>query len=605
VSRTPIADHALLSDCRSAALVTKVGSVDWLCAPRFDSPSVFGRLLDEDAGHWSIRPATDHNVSRSYRDRTLVLETTFSTDSGRVTVIDAMASGANRSGHDLAESPSRTLLRVVECREGEVEMEVEYRPRPEYGLVWPVLDRARGGIAARGGAELLALSTPVPLEIGNESVAVARFTVREGDHVGFALQHRSTWEERPAFLTQKEIDAQLEETTEAWRTWSTYHQNYEGPWEDLVYLSGTVLQGLTFRPTGAIVAAPTTSLPETVGGIRNWDYRFAWIRDASLTLEALWVAACPDEAKDFFASMAGAVASQLQRRIPIQIMFGVGGERDLTERELPHLSGWRDSRPVRIGNAAWQQGQLDAYGEVLNAAHRLADQLGELEAMTREFLVGAADAAAERWKERDHGLWEMRDEPRHFVHSKLMCWVALDRAVALADRIGGEDRVESWTDRREEIRTAILEQGWSEKAGAFAQSFGSDALDASSLVMPIVGFLPADDPRMRSTIEAVAERLTDERGLVYRYLADDGLPGDEGTFLLCTFWLAEAWALAGETARAREVFERAISYVNDVGLLAEEVDPNTGEHLGNFPQGFSHVGLINAAWAIAQAERRP
>jgi alpha,alpha-trehalase len=604
VSRTPIADHALLSDCRSSALVTRAGSVDWLCVPRFDSPSVFGRLLDDDAGYWSIRPTSDSEVSRRYRARTLVLESTFRTDAGRVTVIDAMASGPNRSGHDLAESPPRTLLRVVECQEGEVEIELEYRPRPEYGFVWPVLDRVDGGIAARGGAELLALSTPGSLEIGEGSVATARFTVRKGDRVGFALQHRSTWEERPAFLSQREIDAQLEETTDAWRTWSTYHQNYEGPWEDLVYLSGTVLQGLTFRPTGAIVAAATTSLPEEVGGIRNWDYRFAWIRDASLTLEALWVAACPDEARDFFASMAGAVASQLQRRIPIQIMFGVGGERDLTERELSHLSGWRDSRPVRIGNAAWQQRQLDAYGEVLNAAHRLADQLGELEPGTREFLVGVADAAAERWEERDHGLWEMRDEPRHFVHSKLMCWVALDRAIALADRIGGEDRVEAWTARREEIRTAILEQGWSEKAGAFAQSFGSDALDASSLVMLIVGFLPADDPRMRATIEAVAERLTDERGLVYRYLADDGLPGGQGTFLLCTFWLAEAWALAGETARAREVFERAISYVNDVGLLAEEVDPNTGEHLGNFPQGFSHVGLINAAWAIAQAERR-
>jgi alpha,alpha-trehalase len=603
VSRTPIADHALLSDCRSAALVTRAGSVDWLCVPRFDSPSVFGRLLDDDAGHWSIRPTTEHSVSRSYRDRTLVLETTFRTDTGRVTLIDAMASGTNRSGHDLAESPPRTLLRVVECEEGEVEIEVEYRPRPEYGLVWPLLGSDDGGISARGGADLLALSTPVPLEIGAESVATARFTVREGDRVGFALQHRSTWEERATFLSQKEIDAHLEETTEAWQTWSTYHQNYEGPWEELVYLSGTVLQGLTFRPTGAIVAAATTSLPEEVGGVRNWDYRLAWIRDASLTLEALWVAACPDEARDFFASMAGAVASQLQRRIPIQIMFGVGGERDLTERELPHLSGWRDSRPVRIGNAAWKQRQLDAYGEVLNAAHRLADQLGELEPGTREFLVGVADAAAARWEEKDHGLWEMRDEPRHFVHSKLMCWVALDRAIAMADRIGGEDRVPPWTAVREEIRTAILEEGWSEKAGAFAQSFGSDALDASSLVMPIVGFLPADDPRMRSTIEAVAERLTDERGLVYRYRSEDGLPGDEGTFLLCTFWLAEAWALAGETTRAREVFERAISYVNDVGLLAEEVDPNTGEHLGNFPQGFSHVGLINAAWAIAQAER--
>jgi GH15 family glucan-1,4-alpha-glucosidase len=604
VSRTPIADHAVVSDCRSAALVTKAGSVDWLCVPRFDSPSVFGRLLDDEAGYWSIHPTSEAEVSRRYRERTLVLETEFRTATGRVTLIDAMASGVNRTGHDLAESPPRILLRVVECQEGEVEIEFDYRPRPEYGIVWPILHPADEGISARGGADRLALSSPVALEIRGESSATGRITLHKGDRVGFALQHRSTWEERPSFFTQEEIDAHLSETTEAWRTWSTYHQNYEGPWEDLVYHSGTVLQGLTFRPTGAIVAAATTSLPETVGGIRNWDYRFAWIRDGSLTMEALWTAACPDEAREFFSSMAGAVASQLQRKVPLQTMFGVGGERDLTERELPHLAGWRDSRPVRIGNAAWEQRQLDVYGEVLSAAHRLEDQLGEVEEGTREFLVDMADAAAQRWKEKDNGIWEVRDEPRHFLYSKLMCWVALDRAVALAGWMGAEHRVDTWTAGREEIRAAILEQGWSEKAGAFAQSFGSDALDASTLVMPIVGFLPADDPRMRSTIEAVAERLADERGFVYRYLAEDGLPGKEGTFLLCTFWLAQAWALAGETARAREVFERAISYVNDVGLLAEEVDPQSGELLGNFPQGFSHVGLINAAWAIAEAERR-
>jgi alpha,alpha-trehalase len=359
---------------------------------------------------------------------------------------------------------------------------------------------------------------------------------------------------------------------------------------------------LTFRPTGAIVAAPTTSLPEDVGGMRNWDYRYAWVRDASLTLEALWVAACPDEAREFFGWMAGAVASQLRRGIPLQIMFGVGGERDLTERELQHLRGWRDSRPVRIGNGAWNQRQLDVYGEVLGAAHRLVEQLGELEPGTREFLVGVADAAADRWRERDQGIWEIRDEPRDFVYSKLMCWAALDRAIALAGHLEAADRVEGWNRSREEIRAAILEHGWSERAGAFAQSFGSDALDASNLVMPIVGFLPATDPRMRSTIEAIADRLTDERGLVYRYLAEDGLPGQEGTFLLCTFWLAQAWALAGEVARAREVFELAAGHVNDVGLLAEEVDPATGELLGNFPQAFSHVGLINAAWAITRAE---
>jgi alpha,alpha-trehalase len=285
-------------------------------------------------------------------------------------------------------------------------------------------------------------------------------------------------------------------------------------------------------------------------------------------------------------------------------MFGVGGERDLTERTLDHLAGWRESRPVRIGNGAWSQCQLDVYGELLSAARRLREQLGELDHTTRAFLVEVANAAAARWQEPDQGIWEVRGGPRHFLYSKLMCWVALDSAIALADQIGAEDSALDWIATRERIRQAILEQGWSDGAGAFTQAFGSDDLDASALMMPIVGFLPADNPKMKATIDAIAERLTDKRGLVYRYLAHDGLEGSEGTFLLCTFWLAQAQALAGEVERAKATFERAIAYVNDVGLLAEEVDPATGELLGNFPQAFSHIGLVNAAWIISQADRQ-
>jgi GH15 family glucan-1,4-alpha-glucosidase len=397
----------------------------------------------------------------------------------------------------------------------------------------------------------------------------------------------------------------LDETERAWLRWSEAHQAYDGPWADLVYHSGSVLQALTYTPTGAIVAAPTTSLPEDVGGMRNWDYRYAWVRDASFTMEALWVAACPDEALDFFSWMAGAAASQVRLGEDLQIMFGVGGEHDLTERELPHLEGWRGSKPVRIGNGAWSQRQIDVYGELMGAAYRLRDQLGDIDEQTRSFLGDVADTAATRWVEKDQGIWEVRDEPRDFVYSKLMCWSALDRAVEMADLLGADDaRADGWGRARDEIREAILTRGWSDEAGAFTQSFGGSTLDASNLVMPVVGFLPATDPKMLATIEATAEHLTDERGLVYRYVADDGLPGGEGTFLLCTFWLAQAWALAGETGKAREVFERAIAYVNDVGLLAEEVDPATGELLGNFPQAFSHIGLINAAWAITEAERR-
>ena len=389
-----------------------------------------------------------------------------------------------------------------------------------------------------------------------------------------------------------------------WRSWSAIHQTYEGPWRDLVHHSGRVLQALTFAPTGAIVAAPTTSLPETIGGERNWDYRYTWVRDASLTMEALWVAACPDEANKFFGFLADATASQLQRGTDLQIMFGIGGERDLSERELPQLAGWRASRPVRVGNGAWNQRQLDVYGELLGAAQRLVDQLGELDPVTRQFLAAAADTAASRWKDKDQGIWEIRGEPRDFVYSKLMCWVALDRAIALAPQLRAGDRVQGWAAARAEIRAAILERGWSERAGAFTQAFGGDDLDASNLMLAITGFLPADDPRMKATIDATAARLTDERGLVYRYLAHDGLAGEEGTFLLCTFWLAQAQALAGEVDQATATFERAVAAINDVGLLAEEIDAGSGEMIGNFPQAFSHIGLINAAWAITQAQQR-
>jgi GH15 family glucan-1,4-alpha-glucosidase len=602
VTRTPIADYAVLSDCHSAALVSKEGSVDWLCFPRFDSPSVFARILDADAGHWSIRPTGDAEVNRRYRERTLVLETTFRTPSGIVVLTDAMATGANE-GHELGSRAPHVLLRHVRCEDGEVELEMEWGPVAEYGLVYPLLWSSDGEVGARAGADLFLLSSSVPLEV-RRSEASARFTLRAGEIAAFAMDHGLSWRQEPRAYSLEEIEGMLQETTEAWSNWSREHQAYDGPWLDLVYQSGTVLQGLTYYPTGAIVAAATTSLPETVGGLRNWDYRYAWVRDASLTLEALWVAACPDEAYRFFEWMGGASAALTHYGSDLQIMFGVGGEHDLSERELPHLRGWRDSRPVRVGNGAWDQKQLDVYGEMLAAAHRLRERLERLGPTGRRFLADLADAAAARWREGDNGIWEIRGDAQDFTYSKLMCWVALDRAIELAELLPSEGRVDGWRQARDEIREAILEHAWSEEAGAFAQAFGSKDLDASVLQIPIVGFLPADDPRMLATIDAIEERLTDDRGLVYRYVAHDGLPGEEGTFLLCTFWLAQAQAMAGRVDAARATFERAVAYVNDVGLLAEEVDPGTGELLGNFPQAFSHIGLVNAAWAITEAERR-
>jgi alpha,alpha-trehalase len=621
MSTTPIADYALLSDRHSAALVSRDGSIDWLCFPRFDSPSIFGRLLGDDAGQWSIRPTNATEVTRRYLDRTMVLETTFHTPTGTVAITDALATGDGNRGHALGDGAPHLLLRRATCVDGQVELAVEYVPRPEYGLAHPRLEVVDGGVAALEGADILVLSAPIALTVDQSAVS-GQVRLRRGESAAFALHHAQRAETRSARVwSQSEIGARLADTVSAWESWSELHQAYVGPWRDLVHQSGRVLQALSFAPTGAICAAATTSLPETVGGARNWDYRYAWVRDASFTIEALWVAACPDEANEFFDYMATSAAGSLDRGGDLQIMFGIGGERDLTERELPHLEGWRHSAPVRVGNGAWNQRQLDVYGELLSAVYRLSDHLfdntgrvGPLAApdkwgappvlapATRRFFVQLADTAAQRWREKDQGIWEVRGEPREFLYSKLMCWVALDRAVALADRLDASDRVETWQQTQDQIRTAILTRGWSEAANAFTQSFGSDDLDASSLMLPLVGFLPADDPRVLATIDATEQHLTDDRGLVYRYRSADSLEGEEGTFLLCTFWLAQALARAGQPARARTVFERAAAFVNDVGLLAEEVDPVNGELLGNFPQAFSHIGLVNAAWAISEVE---
>lgn len=606
MSDTAIADHALLSDRHSAALIDRSGSVEWLSFPRFDSPSVFGRLLGPEAGSWSITPSGDWTSTRRYVDRTLVLETTFTTPTGVLVLTDLLALGSNNGGHRLGRNVPHLLVRRVACISGTVEVDISYAPRPEYGLFVPLLAHVDGGVTARGGAEWLVLSSPMILDL-DRGVARAELTLDAGQTIHFAL-HRSTLEQTPAHIwPQSDLAATVDATVADWQSWSDLHQAYEGPWRELVQCSGRVLQGLSFQPSGAIVAAATTSLPEGVGGERNWDYRYSWVRDASFTMQALWVAACPDEASDFFAFMTTAAASSIGPGAGLQIMFGVGGEHDLSERELSHLPGWKDSRPVRVGNGAWSQRQIDVYGEVLGAAAQLSEQIDSIDEDTRNFLIACAETAATAWKEKDQGIWEVRGEPQHFVYSKVMCWVALDRAIALADLLHASDRVDRWKQQREEIWETVVRDAWSEEAGAFTQYIGSSALDASNLMMAIVGFLPATDPRMLATINAIEERLTDDRGLVYRYRTEDGvdgLAGEEGTFLLCTFWLAEALALADQVERARNVFQRAAAFANDLDLLAEEVDPQTGDLLGNFPQAFSHIGLVNAAWAVSEAERR-
>jgi GH15 family glucan-1,4-alpha-glucosidase len=588
-----IRDFALLGDCHSAALVSRDGTVEWWCPQRFDARSVFAALLDPQAGRWSIRPHGDFETDWRYVANTMVLETTFRTADGSVRVTDALALGAGERGHDIGRASPHRLLRLVEGLEGSVRLHVEFLPRPEYGLATPDVRRADGGVQTVGGPDALFLATDAPLETGH-GFARGDVVVSAGEQRGFALQHHVSL--RPPCIEPIDVPAGVDDTIAGWRSWSALHGDYRGPYRDEVFRSALVLQALTYAPTGAIVAAPTTSLPEEPGAEANWDYRFAWLRDASMTVKALWVAACPHEAGDFFDWMALAASSGREGQ-PVQIMFGVGGERDLTEHTLDHLAGFRDSRPVRVGNGAWDQRQLDVMGEVLEAAWVLREQIGTPDPHTCAFLISLADEAAESWRRQDSGIWEGREGTRDYTTSKLLCWVALDRAVKLAGWLGAEGRRERWAGERDAVSHELLERGWSDEAGAYTGAFGSDHLDAGVLLMPILGFLPAGDERMRATIDAL-ERDLSRDGLVQRWTG----AGQEGAFVICSYWLVMCRALLGETDRARELFERLTGHANELGLLAEEIDIRDGEMLGNFPQALSHIGLINAAYAIDRAE---
>lgn len=514
---TRIADHALLSDCHTAALVTRAGSVDWWCVPRFDSPSVFGRLLDPAAGHWSVRPAEEAGApepgapERSYVGESLALRTVWRSAQGAVSVTDVLALEPGARGHDIGLRSPHVLVRLVEGLEGEVRMVTEFAPRFEYGLTTPRLSAADGGIMAHGGPVTLRLTAPVSLLVDGGH-ATSEFTVAAGGSVAFSLRAGATYGAGPT--TEIDGTAAVADAVAAWESWASLHRGYEGRYREQVRRSAMVLQGLTFAPSGAVVAAATTSLPEELGGALNWDYRFAWLRDLSLTLQAQWVASCPTEAQRFFGWVADAMGQVGERSV--QIMYGVGGERDLTEHTVGHLQGFAGSQPVRVGNDAWDQHQLDVLGEVLYAAHLLREQLGELDATTRDLLVALADQARRRWREPDAGMWEARDETRHYVSSKVMCWVALDRAVRLSDRLGPDVDAQGWAMARDEVRAAVLDQAWSEAAGAYTGAFGSDQLDASVLLLPLVGFLPADDERMLATIHAIEAGLATD-GLVKRW----------------------------------------------------------------------------------------
>ncbi len=583
-----IADYGFLSDCHSAALVDRRGSIDWWCVPRFDSPSVFGRLLDPRAGHWTLRPAGEFTSSRGYVEDTLILETVFGTDTGDVRVTESLLLEPSSGGHDVGMRSPHVLNRRVQGLTGSVSILMEFAPRMEYGRTEPHLRLITGGAEARGGPVTLTLRCHAPITI-DDGMVRAEFVVRAGEvmdiEVGYA----------PTFASVADVAAplpSLEQTLDSWTSWTAEHTTYEGPFAAQVSRSSLVLQGLTYAPSGAIVAAATTSLPETMGGELNFDYRYAWLRDLALTVRALWFAACPSEPArlfDWLANSAGHTRTEL-----VQIMYGVEGERDLSEHVLEHLEGYRSSAPVRVGNEAWKQSQLDVFGEVLDAAHLLRDQLGDLTQSVQQLLVTLANRAVSMWMEPDAGMWEARDKRRHYTSSKVMCWVALDRAVALASRLGDQADPQTWCKARDAVRDAVLEQAWSEKVGAYTGAFGSDELDSSVLLLPVVGFLPAYDERMLATIRAIQKGLG-QNGLVRRWQSD------RSGFLICTYWLVECLALAGLQEEASTWFDSATAHANDLGLLAEEADPTTGDMLGNYPQAFSHVGLINAAWRLGQS----
>ena len=595
----PIADYALIGNTHTAALVSSEGSIDWCCLPHFDSPAVFLRLLDaERGGFWHIRPTGVFRSRREYVGESAILATTFTTTRGVVRLVDHMHAQdiiRSRIGVDIVHC--HRIMRLVEGVEGDVELDVRLRPTFDYARASTDVRIDPGVAIAHGGDGGLLLQSPEGAAMSRtpDGALATTIRVRRGERAWFVLTSFPSHGPVPATADPEML---LRETEDHWRRWSS-QCTYAGPYHSLVRTSARVLKLLTFGPTGALVAAPTTSIPEDIGGVRNWDYRYAWLRDSALILRALAALGYHEAAIDFFHWLERTTAREQES---LQIMYALSGGRDLPEYALPLLDGYRGSRPVRVGNAASAQVQLDVYGYVLDAAWVCARELGPIRPALWSVLRRLADQAAARWREPDQGIWEVRAEPRHFLSSKLMCWVALDRAIRLASAGTGLacDR-DCWRAERDAIRRAILDAGFDARLGAFTQALGSSTLDASALMMPLVGFLPATDPRMRSTIAAVSDRLSHD-GLVYRYVAGDGVAGGEAAFALCTFWLVENFALLGQVERARALFERVTSYANDLGLMSEEIAP-TGELLGNYPQGFTHLGLIHAALRIAAATR--
>jgi GH15 family glucan-1,4-alpha-glucosidase len=595
-----IEDYGFIGDTHSAALVSKDGSIDWLCLPRFDSPSCFAAILDPDkGGHWKLAPTDEVTaVERSYLGHTMILVTTWTTGTGTLRATDflALENLPGQSSH--RGRPHETLVRILECTAGEVEVDCDYRPRFDYGALIPWFREHDGEIEAVGGPEALDLVASVPLQRTREGVQ-ARFTLHEREAASFLASHHVSYIPLSPHGPE-DCDALLARTREFWETWIS-RLEHEGPARDDVIRSLLTLKALTFGPSGGVVAAPTTSLPEQIGGPRNWDYRYCWLRDATFTLDVLLDHGYTDEATDWRDWLLRSVAGD---PLGMQIMYGVLGERRLPEIELD-LAGYEGSTPVRIGNAAHSQFQLDVYGEVMDSFHSARRAGIETPPHAWELETAIADFVCRHWRRPDDGIWEVRSGPEHFVHSKVMAWVAVDRAITAVERFGEKGPLDRWKATRTEIRADILANGIDHDRDRFVRAYGGTELDASLLMLPFVGFMPATEPTMRNTIEGIDRELVDD-GFVLRYrthVAEDGLPPGEGTFLMCTFWLVDCLIMLGRIDEATERFESLCRASNDLGLLAEQYDPRSGRLLGNFPQAFSHVAMATTAVALATAGR--
>jgi GH15 family glucan-1,4-alpha-glucosidase len=591
----PLEDYALIGDTHTAALVGRDGSIDWLCLPRFDSGACFAALVGgPEHGRWLLAPSAPTRTRRAYRKDTLVLETEHETDTGAVRVTDFMTPRRGQA----------RVVRLVEGLRGVVPMHMELNLRFDYGVAVPWLRPGKRSVTAVAGPDAVVLRTDVPLEVAT-GIVTADLTVRAGERAAFALVWHRSHELAPPRIDPWDA---ARATTRYWRDWVA-RCTYQGEWRDAVVRSLLTLKALTYRPTGGIVAAPTTSLPEELGGSRNWDYRFCWLRDATFTLYSLLQAGYEKEAEAWREWLLRAVAGDPR---DLRIMYGIAGERRIPEMVLEWLTGYEGSLPVRVGNDASRQFQLDVYGEVLDLLHQASREGLPHEAAAWEMELRILDVLESNWREPDEGIWEVRGGRRHFVHSKVMAWVGIDRAIRDVELFGFAGPVERWRALRDEIHEEVCREGFDEDLGTFTQSYGSTDLDAATLMIPLVGFLPASDPRVQGTVAAIQDRLLVD-GFVLRYDTAsrvDGLPGGEGAFLPCTCWLADCLALQGRRDEARALFERVLGVRNDLGLLSEEYDPVAGRLVGNFPQAFSHVSLVGTAMNLSRdevgpADRRP